>query len=262
MSYLKALKQAKKGLFRSYWRPAKDSKRPPESPSGPVVRCVCCGSQHLAPSKILWQALIDEWRLSCEEAAYIDRQQGLRCTSCHTNLRSMALAQAIMRCFSYPDLFQDFIKHKSARNLRVLEINEAGNLNRLLSRLPGHRVVSYPEVDMLHLPFAEASFDLVVHSDTLEHVVDPIRGLEECRRVLRDDGFCAFTIPIIVDRPTISRQGLLPSYHGTGETSNSDLLVHTEYGYDAWRQVIQAGFRECRIVSLEYPAALAIVAVK
>jgi hypothetical protein len=42
----------------------------------------------------------------------------------------------------------------------------------------------------------------------------------------------------------------------------TDHLVQTEYGSDAWSQVIRAGFAECRIVSLEYPAALALVGVR
>ena len=55
----------------------------------------------------------------------------------------------------------------------MLEINEAGTLHPILRMLPRHRLVSYPEVDMTRLPFADRSFDLVVHSDTLEHVPDP-----------------------------------------------------------------------------------------
>jgi hypothetical protein len=36
--------------------------------------------------------------------------------------------------------------------------------------------------------------------------------------------------------------------------------VHTEYGADAWLQVIEAGFMECRLVVLEFPAAIALLA--
>jgi hypothetical protein len=51
-----------------------------------------------------------------------------------------------------------------------------------------------------------------------------------------------------------------PSYHGS--EAQPIYLVHTEYGADAWKHVIRAGFQECRIFSLEYPAALALVGVK
>ncbi len=52
-----------------------------------------------------------------------------------------------------------------------------------------------------------------------------------------------------------------PSYHG--DPSNpEDCKVYTEYGADAWKQVILAGFRECRISSFDFPASQAFVGVK
>jgi ubiquinone/menaquinone biosynthesis C-methylase UbiE len=114
---------------------------------------------------------------------------------------------------------------------------------------------------MMNLRFEDEVFDLVVHSDTLEHIPDPVRGLSQCRRVLRRGGYCAFTVPMIVDRLTMARHGLPPSYHGSS-SNPADCLVHTEYGADAWKHVLLASFAECRIVSLEYPAAQALVGVR
>jgi SAM-dependent methyltransferase len=225
------------------------------------MTCTCCGSTHTRERPVLWRALIDEWRLAGHEVAYIDRQQGLHCTTCGSNLRSMALARAIMACFRHPGPFADFVRGEAAGRARVLEVNEAGALTQFLRAIPGHVLVRYPEADMMDLPFADAAFDLVVHSDTLEHVPRPVRGLSECRRVLRPGGFCAFTVPAVVDRLTSSREGLPPSYHGS-PANPGDCLVHTEYGADAWKHVVLAGFSECRIVPLEYPAALALVGVK
>jgi ubiquinone/menaquinone biosynthesis C-methylase UbiE len=111
------------------------------------------------------------------------------------------------------------------------------------------------------LPYPDATFDLVLHSDTLEHVEHPVAALSECARVLKTGGYCAFTVPIVVDRLTSSRAGLPASYHGS-EENPGDCLVHTEYGADAWKHVIQAGFQECRLIALEYPCALALVGVK
>jgi hypothetical protein len=44
--------------------------------------CCCCGSTWSDYSKVMWAVLIREWRLSNYEAAYIDRQQGLRNEGC------------------------------------------------------------------------------------------------------------------------------------------------------------------------------------
>lgn len=146
--------------------------------------------------------------------------------------------------------------------LRVLEINEAGSLSRYLRRMPRRKLATYPDVDMQHLPYPSASFDLVLHSDTLEHVPDPAAGLSECSRVLRPGGFCCFTIPLVVGRLTRSRLGLAPSFHGEESSRLNDLLVHTEYGSDFWASVLDAGFEECRIVTVEFPSAQAIAAQK
>jgi SAM-dependent methyltransferase len=223
--------------------------------------CRCCGSATLVTHDVLWKELIDEWRLAPHEVAYINRQQGLHCGKCGANLRSMALAAAIMGCAGYAGRFKSFLKKKSVRDTRILEINEAGGLAPFLAELPNHVLASYPQVDMTALPYEDESFDWVVHSDTLEHVRHPIRGLSECRRVLKPGGYCAFTVPIIVDRLTISREGLPPSYHGSN-ANPADYLVFTEYGADAWRHVLQAGFVECRVAALEYPSALALVGVR
>jgi SAM-dependent methyltransferase len=227
----------------------------------PVTRCLCCGSTRTRSGPVLWKELIDEWRIAEHEVAYIDRQQGFHCEDCECNLRAMCLSRAVMACYGFSGLFKEFARSEAARRLDVLEINEAHRLTQFLAPLPEHQLVRYPDVDILKLPFEDGAFDLVVHSDTLEHVPHPVRGLSECRRVLRPGGFCAFTVPMIVDRLTASRKGLRPSYHGAPDNP-ADFLVHTEYGADAWKHLVLAGFAECRIFSLEYPAAQALVGVR
>jgi len=115
---------------------------------------------------------------------------------------------------------------------------------------------------MQRMPYADASFDLVLHSDTLEHVPDASQGLHECLRVLSPGGWCCFTIPIITGRLTRSRHSMSPSYHGPPEHELNDFIVRTEYGSDFWEQVLAAGFDECHIVTVEYPSAQAIAARK
>jgi len=226
-----------------------------------TLTCNCCGSNDLRMRPVLWPELISAWGLSEAEAASVERQQGLHCTSCGMNLRSMALAHAIMTHYGHRGLFRDFVAGPSAASLAVLEINEAGYLTPLLGRLPKHVIVRYPETDMMRLPFHDEAFNLVVHSDTLEHVPDPVVGLAECRRVLVAGGACAYTVPMIVGRLTRSRTGLPPSYHSLSGNP-PDNLVHTEYGADAWAHPIVAGFAECRIVTLEHPTSHALIAVR
>ncbi len=225
------------------------------------MNCTCCGSSEFRDGTVLWPELVAEWRIAPHEVDYINRQQATCCTRCGANLRSMALAQAILRSFGFAGSFEAWVASAAARRLRVLEVNGACHLHTFLSRLPGHTPANYPQVDLMALPYPDRSFDLVIHSDTLEHVPRPVRGLSECRRVLKPGGFCAFTVPIVVDRLTASREGLPPSYHGSPANA-ADFLVHTEYGADAWKHVVLAGFEDCRLFAFDYPAALALVGTR
>jgi SAM-dependent methyltransferase len=222
--------------------------------------CQVCGNETFEHQDVLWPGLVDEWGLSPAEAAYIDIQQGTRCTVCKVNVRSQALARALLSLHALTGPLGPQIAMAPLSTQRVLEINEAGTLTPWLAQLAGRRLARYPEVDMRRLPYATGTFDLVIHSDTLEHVPDPVSALAECRRVLAPGGACLFTIPIVIGRLTRSREGLGPSYHGNPDLAESDYLVRTEFGADAWTCVLQAGFARCEIVSFKFPAGLAIIA--
>jgi SAM-dependent methyltransferase len=222
------------------------------------VVCTVCGNDTFTDNKVLWDGLVSEWGISSEERQYIDRQQGSRCDRCGCNIRSVALAKAITSHWSFNGYFQEFAQR--FRDLRILEINEASNLTKWLKDMPHRTLAEYPTIDMQDMPYASATFDLVVHSDTLEHIEKPIQALAECKRVLRPGGLLAFTIPVIVGRLSRSREGLLKSYHGNPGTGSDDYMVRMEYGADMWQQVIQAGFESVKIDTFEYPSGIAISA--
>lgn len=222
--------------------------------------CPVCGGVERNMQAVLWPELIAEWELSADEAGVIDRQQGCTCAACGSNLRSMALAQAIK---THLDITGPFAGGLAARSdIRMLEINEAGHLTPHLRQLPGYVYGAYPDVDMQAMRFEDESFDLIVHSDTLEHVHDPILGLRECLRVLSPGGACIYTVPIVVGRLNRRRDDLPLSFHGDPATISPDFRVWTEYGADAWTQPAQAGFRDVRLNFVDFPAAVAITARK
>ncbi len=226
----------------------------------PVVSCRVCGHEPLHFNPVLWERLIADWQLAPAEVAYLDRQQGLHCTRCGAVLRTMALAEAIGRAIGVAGPLTEVMASERARGLRVLDINAAAGISTVLEKLPRYRRLSYPEVDMMALDLPDGEVDLILHSDTLEHVPEPRRALAECRRALAPGGACCFTVPIVVGRLSRNRAGLPKSYHGAPGIELDDFVVHTEFGADAWTMVIEAGFRSCEIVSLEYPAGIAIKA--
>jgi len=88
--------------------------------------------------------------------------------------------------------------------LRVLHVAPEWCLQRELQQLPNLDYVSadldspiaMDHVDLLDLPYDADSFDVVICNHVLEHVADDRRGLDEIRRVLRDDGRAIIMSPI------------------------------------------------------------------
>jgi SAM-dependent methyltransferase len=219
-----------------------------------------CGGTSFVQNPVLWQDLITQWQLGPAEVAYVNRQQGTACTRCDARLRCIALANAIRTVVGTTGRLIDFVQTQAAGKLAILEINEAGTLSPTLSRMPGHVLAEFPDVDIHAMPFDYCTFDLVVHADTLEHVTNSVAALSECRRVLKPGGALCFTAPTIVGRLTRSRAGLPPSYHGFPGTAREDYVVHTEFGVDIWTCLIQASFDAVSIVTVDYPPATAFMA--
>jgi SAM-dependent methyltransferase len=177
-------------------------------------------------------------------------------------LRSLALAEAIRAFFYSKTLFKDLVVSEAASRTSLLEINEAGNLTPFLKHFGGYVFGAYPEVDIHKLPFADDVFDLVVHSDTLEHVPNPKHALAECWRVLRPGGALCFTVPVVVGRLSRSREGMPLSFHGNSSNTLDDWAVQTEFGADVWTYILEAGFTELSVYTVQYPSAIAFLAKK
>ena len=102
------------------------------------------------------------------------------------------------------------------------------------------------------MTYDDTSLDLVLTSETLEHVPDLMLALSEIHRVLRPGGQHIFTTPVVSDGRATRRRArivdghvdhlLPPSYHGPLGTSNADRLVFFEFGDDLVEAVEGAGF--------------------
>jgi SAM-dependent methyltransferase len=207
------------------------------------MKCSICDCEEFnPPHNILPQDLIDTWELNSEETEYITIQQTKCCAGCGANIRSIVLAKAI--------------KEHIQTDSNVLELNGAGNLTAYLSSFNNYTLGMYPDVDMHNLPYSDNTFDIIAHSDTLEHVEYPIKALQECHRVLKPGGVVCYTVPTVVGRMSRSREGLPPSYHG------DIYLVNHEFGADMWTYPVKAGFDTVTIHTFDYPSGIAIAARK
>ena len=185
------------------------------------IACGTCGFTG-APlhHDTLWPELIETWELTPEWARWMNAREGSRCAWCGSSLRSGQLAGAIVaaanaRTGSDAKRLSALFSDPRARRLLIAEINSAGNLHRYLARCPGLRYSEFgsrsahvPSQDLMNLSYPDASFDLVITSDTLEHVPDIDRALRETLRVLRPGGTHLFTVPVVWDRATRQRARL------------------------------------------------------
>ena len=102
--------------------------------------------------------------------------------------------------------------------LRVLHLNQTNHLSAALSgaadlvettyvcqRALGEEINGLINTDLCHLPFPDNSFDLVIHSETLEHVYDYKQALKEADRVLKPRGCQFYTVPVLHHRVTRQR---------------------------------------------------------
>jgi SAM-dependent methyltransferase len=112
--------------------------------------------------------------------------------------------------------------------------------------------------DVQRLTYADASFDLVTHTEVLEHVPDDRLAFKELLRVLRPGGTMVFTIPMHGGLSTVERARirdgavdhlLEPVYH-LDSLRGEGILAFRDYGDDVLERLQRAGFVDARIVRL------------
>ena len=105
--------------------------------------------------------------------------------------------------------------------------------------------------DVQRLTYADASFDVITHTEVLEHVPDDSRAFAELRRVLRPGGIMLFTVPLHGGVRTIERAQLLhgevthlqpPAYHRDPLRGGVGILAFRDYGSDIVARLLAAGF--------------------
>lgn len=105
--------------------------------------------------------------------------------------------------------------------------------------------------DMQRLSYANASFDLITHTEVLEHVPDDALAFAELHRVLRPGGRLLFTVPLFDSDTTIERARLqdgviehllTPSYHRDPLRGGEGILTFRDYGRDILARLQAVGF--------------------
>lgn len=229
-------------------------------------RCTACGERAISiPGRPVDERLARAWHLDADEWADMNAREGMVCGSCRCNARARYFGEVIgawahRRCGAVGTSFAARVASPGFRQLAVAEINASHGLHQFLARAPGVRYSEFgskdpavPDESLLGLSYPDDTFDLVLTSDTLEHVPDLERALAEIRRVLKPGGAHLCTVPVLMSRAeTLQRAELRadggvrhrqpPSYHAGPVADADDYLVFFEFGADFAQRLRDAGF--------------------
>jgi SAM-dependent methyltransferase len=234
-------------------------------------RCDVCGRSGPWPyrRRVIPPKLERLWGLTPRLAEALARKESLDCAWCGAKLRARRIARVLLDLYPVASppaparSVAEWVHSPEARALRVAEINRVEGLHEALTRLPsldfsdfdptappGECIDGVRSEDLTRLTYPDDSFDLVVTSETLEHVPDLSAALAELRRVLAPGGRHVFTVPLLpgvertfartVLRPDGSLDHLAPEIRHPG--GDVGYPVFTEFGADLPEILRSAGF--------------------
>src|SRR5262249_26687165 len=156
--------------------------------------CVYCKGREFAQQSVINDELAKTWGLSARERDSFDEREGHFCQTCHMSKRVRMLLWSLKRV--QPDF----------ENLQILHLNQANDLSQAMCRAErlvettyqpdqefGIAINGFSNQDMTRLTFEGYRFDVVVHSETLEHLHDYEVALGEASRVLKPGGYHLYT---------------------------------------------------------------------
>ncbi|MGC8642262.1 MAG: class I SAM-dependent methyltransferase [Isosphaeraceae bacterium] len=233
--------------------------------------CSVCGRFRpmLYRRRVIPRRLEELWGLTPRLAVALARKESSHCARCGAKLRARRMAEVILQTYPVGSppaparSLAEWTRSQEAQRLRVAEINLIEGLHEQLTGLPSFRFADYRpgaaageivdgirSEDLTRLTYPDASFDLVLTSESLEHVPDLTAALREIYRVLVPGGMHIFTIPLLPGiektyartevRPDGTLVHLAPRIcHPGGDVGYP---VFTEFGTDVSEILRQSGF--------------------
>ncbi len=235
-----------------------------------IERCVVCGrvGVMLLRRRVIPERLIELWGLTPAQAEALRRKESLDCSRCGAKLRGRRLASVVLEVAAgakRAGSLAEWAVDPGVQSLRILEINRIDGVEQALRGHPGFVATDYEEggvrgavnregvrcEDLMGLTFEDESIDLILSSETLEHVPDLATALAEIRRVLKPGGWHIFTIPRVPGaartfaRARVRADGSIacsvpPMLHHPG--GDVGYPVFTEFGDDVEELLAAAGF--------------------
>jgi predicted SAM-dependent methyltransferase len=106
------------------------------------------------------------------------------------------------------------------------------------------QAVDVMKVDMLNIPFDEASFTLLIANHVMEHVSDDAQALREIHRVLKPGGFAILQTPFSARLDNTWEDAGIDSDEARLEAYGQEDHVRL-YGRDIFERFTAVGFESC-----------------
>lgn len=211
--------------------------------------CLCCNET--TPMRVDYQY----GRVEQDGSRTPNWRETLVCEHCGMNNRQRLVAKLVQQAAMQSDHPKIYLMeqvtpiYEWVKNLPGTEVHGSEYLG--YEHRGGDQVNGVRHEDVMNLSYPEASFDLIVSNDVLEHIPDPERAFAECLRVLKPGGSVVATFPFFpANDATVVRaklvgadiEHLLPAqYHGNPVSSDGS-LVFQDFGWDLLHLMTRVGF--------------------
>lgn len=188
------------------------------------------------------------------------------CPNCNSIPRERALMEVIE--MYYPN-FRDLAIHESSPGGRGAseklqhECPQYSASHFYPDIPPGetHKKYGYQCQDLENLTFDDASFDLFISQDVMEHIYNPDKAFRQIARVLKPGGAHIFSVPILNKEKPSLRWATLnpdgtpnflykPEFHGN-PINEEGSPVTMYWGYDIAEYIMQTAGTPTTIVSID-----------
>ena len=182
-------------------------------------RCTCCGAfaAMLHRRDVIPPRLVELWGISPRLAEAFACKESFNCSACGAKLRARRIARVILDLYPASEPIAsvaEWARRPELASIRVAELNRIDGLHEAIAGHPGLAYSDFhPDVkigsyvdgvrseDLCSLTYADNSFDLILTSETLEHVPHLFDALAEIHRVLKGGGRHVFTVPVLPGVP-------------------------------------------------------------
>ncbi len=98
----------------------------------------------------------------------------------------------ILNVGSHDGCFEHFAFKKGLKNVTTLDVDDK-TINRIKRNVPESNIIK-GVIEDSHIP--DNSYDVIVITEVLEHLIDPVVALKEMKRMLKKDGMILATVPL------------------------------------------------------------------